>query len=54
MVVDFEIFLSLDSADEIERFVAGEEAPSVPTSVLTTLMFTDLVGSTQRAAALGD
>jgi class 3 adenylate cyclase len=50
----FGIFLSLDIADEIERFVAGEETPSVPTSVLTTVLFTDLVGSTERAAALGD
>jgi class 3 adenylate cyclase len=49
-----EVFLSPDIADEIERFVAGEEAPSVPESVLTTLMFTDLVGSTERASALGD
>jgi class 3 adenylate cyclase len=50
----FELCLSLDIADEIERFVAGEEAPPVPTSVLTTVMFTDLVGSTERASALGD
>lgn len=50
----FEPFLSLDIADEIERFVAGEEAPTVPESVLTTVMFTDLVGSTERASALGD
>jgi len=47
-------FLSLDIAHELERFVAGEEAPFVPESVLTTVMFTDLVGSTQRAAELGD
>jgi len=51
---NFGIFLSLDIADEIERFVAGEEAPEVPKSVLATVMFTDLVGSTERAAALGD
>jgi class 3 adenylate cyclase/pimeloyl-ACP methyl ester carboxylesterase len=50
----FGIFLSLDIADEIERFVAGEEAPMIPESVLATVMFTDLVGSTERAAALGD
>ncbi len=48
------IFLSLDIVDELERFVAGEEAPFVPESVLTTVMFTDLVGSTERAAKLGD
>jgi class 3 adenylate cyclase len=50
----FGIFLSLDIADEIARFVAGEEAPAVPTSVLTTVMFTDLVGATEQASALGD
>jgi class 3 adenylate cyclase len=51
---NFGIFLSLDIADEIERFVAGEEAPSIPDSVLATVMFTDLVDSTKRAAQLGD
>jgi class 3 adenylate cyclase/pimeloyl-ACP methyl ester carboxylesterase len=50
----FGVFLSLDIADEIERFVAGEPAPEVPESVLTTVLFTDLVGSTERASALGD
>jgi class 3 adenylate cyclase len=49
-----EPWLSLDIAEEIERFVAGEEAPHVPETVLTTLMFTDLFGSTERANALGD
>ncbi|HZT16827.1 MAG TPA: adenylate/guanylate cyclase domain-containing protein [Gaiellaceae bacterium] len=46
--------LSPEVVDELERFVAGEEAPPVPESVLTTVMFTDLVGSTERATALGD
>ena len=46
--------LSLDIVDEIERFVAGEEAPSVPESVLATVMFTDIVGSTDHAARIGD
>jgi class 3 adenylate cyclase/pimeloyl-ACP methyl ester carboxylesterase len=50
----FGIFLSLDIADEIERFVAGEHAPEVPDTVLATLLFTDIVGSTERAAELGD
>jgi class 3 adenylate cyclase/pimeloyl-ACP methyl ester carboxylesterase len=48
------IYLSLDIVDELERFVAGEEAPFVPESVLATVMFTDLVASTERAAELGD
>ena len=40
--------------DEVERFVAGEEPPQVPESVLATLMFTDIVASTEQAAELGD
>ena len=43
-----------DIVDEIERFVRGEDAPEVPESVLTTVMFTDIVGSTEHAASLGD
>jgi class 3 adenylate cyclase/pimeloyl-ACP methyl ester carboxylesterase len=50
----FSIYLSLDIVDELEMFVAGEEAPVVPDSVLTTVMFTDLVASTERAAELGN
>jgi class 3 adenylate cyclase/pimeloyl-ACP methyl ester carboxylesterase len=48
------IFLSSEIPDEIERFVAGEAAPVVPDTVLATLVFTDIVGSTDRAAVLGD
>jgi class 3 adenylate cyclase/pimeloyl-ACP methyl ester carboxylesterase len=48
------IFLSPEIVDEIERLVAGETAPTVPDSVLATLLFTDIVGSTERAAELGD
>lgn len=50
----FGVFLSLDIVDEIERFLAGEPAAEVPESVLTTVLFTDLVRSTERASALGD
>jgi class 3 adenylate cyclase len=50
----FNIFLSLDVVDELELFVADEGVPFVPESVLTTIMFTDLVASTERAAELGD
>jgi class 3 adenylate cyclase len=39
--------------DEIEEFVTGVRG-SFGDRVLTTIMFTDIVGSTQRAAALGD
>ncbi len=48
------IFLSPEVPDEIDRFVAGESAPDVPDTVLATLLFTDIVASTERAAALGD
>lgn len=50
----FGVDLSPEIADEIERFVAGEPPPQIPSSVLTTVMFTDLVGSTERASAVGD
>ena len=50
----FGIFLSPDIVDEIERFVAGERAPEIPESVLATVMFTDIVGSTEHVAEIGD
>ena len=48
------IFLSPEIPEEVERFVAGEAAPVVPDTVLATLLFTDIVSSTERAAQLGD
>lgn len=42
------IFLSPEIPDEVERFVAGEPAPEVPNSVLATLLFTDIVSSTEQ------
>ena len=50
----FGLYLSVDIADEIERFVAGEYVPEVPDTVLATVLFTDIVASTERAAELGD
>jgi class 3 adenylate cyclase/pimeloyl-ACP methyl ester carboxylesterase len=48
----------LDVADEmcgeIERFITGAQAPAVTDRVLATLVFADVVGSTERAVALGD
>jgi class 3 adenylate cyclase len=49
-----EIHLSPEIADEIELFLSGETPPAVPERVLATLMFTDIVGSTERTAVLGD
>jgi class 3 adenylate cyclase len=40
--------------DEIEEFVTGVRGGFGAERVLTTIMFTDIVGSTQRAALLGD
>lgn len=50
----FGIYLSPEVVDEIETFVAGDRPPAVPDTVLTTVLFTDIVGSTERARALGD
>jgi class 3 adenylate cyclase len=43
-----------ESADAILEFVSGVAHVAVPDSVLATVLFTDLVGSTERAAELGD
>jgi class 3 adenylate cyclase len=40
--------------DEIEEFITGARGGSDTERVLTTIVFTDIVGSTERAAALGD
>jgi class 3 adenylate cyclase len=39
---------------ELRRFLADHERGEVPDSVLTTLLFTDIVRSTERTAAVGD
>jgi pimeloyl-ACP methyl ester carboxylesterase len=41
-------------ADEIEEFLTGARPVPEPDRVLATVLFTDLVGSTERAAQLGD
>ena len=40
--------------DEIEEFVTGTRGAPAATSLLTTILFTDIVDSTARAAAVGD
>ncbi|GAA1056446.1 hydrolase [Agromyces luteolus] len=40
--------------DEVEEFMTGERAASVDDRVLATVLFTDIVGSTDLAARLGD
>jgi class 3 adenylate cyclase len=41
-------------ADEIQYFLTGVRHPVVSDRVLATVLFTDIVGSTERAAELGD
>jgi class 3 adenylate cyclase len=47
-----------DNADEIsdaiEEFLTGSRPPVALDRVLATVLFTDIVGSTEKAAALGD
>jgi pimeloyl-ACP methyl ester carboxylesterase len=40
--------------DEVEQFLTGVRHEHEPDRVLTTILFTDIVESTERAAALGD
>ncbi len=41
-------------ADEIEEFLTGTRGETEPDRVLATVLFTDLVDSTRRAAEIGD
>ena len=51
------IFYVGENADEIsdaiEEFLTGSRAPVSVDRVLATVLFTDIVGSTEKAAALG-
>jgi class 3 adenylate cyclase len=40
--------------DEVEEFITGERREREPERVLATILFTDIVSSTERAAAAGD
>jgi class 3 adenylate cyclase len=42
------------AADEVEQFLTGVRRPVLSDRVLATVLFTDIVGSTERAAELGD
>ena len=44
----------IPSLDEIESFLTGARSAKPSNRVLSTVLFTDIVGSTERAAALGD
>jgi class 3 adenylate cyclase/predicted alpha/beta hydrolase len=41
-------------ADEVEEFLTGSRTAAEPDRVLATVLFTDIVDSTKRAAELGD
>lgn len=43
-----------DILSEVEEFLTGSRAPGEPDRVFATVVFTDIVGSTERAAAEGD
>jgi class 3 adenylate cyclase len=43
-----------EALDEIEELITGTRHTPEPDRVLATVMFTDIVGSTERATALGD
>jgi len=52
--IDHAYWLVDGLVDEIERFVTGAVSRAEPNRVLTSVLFTDIVGSTTRAAELGD
>lgn len=41
-------------ADDIEEFLTGARHAATPDRVLSTVLFSDIIGSTERAAELGD
>jgi pimeloyl-ACP methyl ester carboxylesterase len=43
-----------DILDEIQEFLTGVREPAAPDRMLATVLFTDIVGSTDRARELGD
>jgi class 3 adenylate cyclase len=40
--------------DHVEEFLTGTRAPAPVDRILATVMFTDIVGSTERASQIGD
>jgi class 3 adenylate cyclase len=51
---DVSIYCDPRIPDDVERFLARGRADTAPERVLTTVLFTDIVDSTSRAAELGD
>jgi class 3 adenylate cyclase len=51
---DHSPFVGSDVTTEVERFLASPRTTVVSNRVLTTVLFTDLVASTERTASVGD
>jgi class 3 adenylate cyclase len=51
---DMFLAFSPEAMEEIGEFLTGERPAVEVDRILTTLLFTDIVGSTERAASLGD
>jgi class 3 adenylate cyclase len=51
---DHSPFVGSDVTTEVERFLASPRATVVSNRVLATVLFTDLVASTERTASVGD
>ena len=51
---DHSPFVGTDVTSEVERFLASPHWTGAPNRVLATVLFTDLVASTERTASLGD
>jgi class 3 adenylate cyclase len=51
---DFAVIFSAPALEEIGEFLTGERPPVEVDRILTTVLFVDIVASTERAAALGD
>ena len=51
---DVAVFTSPSAVEEIAEFLTGERPAVEVDRILITLLFTDIVGSTERAAAVGD
>lgn len=43
-----------EGLEHIEEFLSGLQEPSEPDRALAAILFTDIVGSTEKASALGD
>jgi class 3 adenylate cyclase/pimeloyl-ACP methyl ester carboxylesterase len=51
---DDSVATSPNGIEEVIEFLTGERPPVDVDRILTTLLFTDIVGSTERAASMGD